>query len=73
METQWDRAGVEEGMWKTGKGSNGVLTIVGGLVCSIGSLVATLLDREAEQTLFDNRYDVPESVRPHSGFRARMG
>jgi len=60
-------------MWKTGKGSNGVLTIVGGLVCSIGSLVATLLDREAEQTLFDNRYDVPESVRPHSGFRARMG
>ena len=30
-----------------------------------GSLQATLRDREAEQTLFDNRYDVPESVRPH--------
>jgi hypothetical protein len=37
------------------------------LVISEGSLVATLQDREAEQTLFDNRYDVPESVRPHSG------
>ena len=24
-------------------------------------------------TLFDNRYDVPESVRNHPGFRARMG
>jgi len=23
-------------------------------------------------TLFDNRYDVPESVRNHPGFRARM-
>jgi hypothetical protein len=31
---------------------------------SFGSLVATLLDREAEQKFFDNRYDVPESVRP---------
>ncbi len=37
----------------------------------IGSLVATLLDREAEQPLFDNRYDVPESVRPHLSFERR--
>jgi hypothetical protein len=36
-----------------------------GLVILLGSKVATLLDREAEQKLFDNRYDVPESVRPH--------
>ena len=47
---------------------NGLLTNGGSLVKLEGSLVATLLDREAEQTLFDNRYDVPESVRPHSGF-----
>jgi hypothetical protein len=41
------------------------LTILVGLVILLGSKVATLLDREAEQKLFDNRYDVPESVRPH--------
>jgi hypothetical protein len=45
-----------------------VLTNTVGLVFSFSSLVATLQDREAEQTLFDNRYDVPESVRPHLGF-----
>ena len=33
---------------------NGVLTNTGGLVILKGSLQATLLDREAEQTLFDN-------------------
>jgi len=48
-------------------GCKRVLTISLGLLILLGSLVATLLDREAEQTLFDNRYDVPESVRPHSG------
>src|SRR5271157_411839 len=63
------RKGVENG----NLGGNGVLTFWRRVLFSIGSLVATLLDREAEQTLFDNRYDVPESVRPHSGFRARMG
>ena len=66
----------ERTVGRCGKGrfaSNGVLTNRGSLVELKGSLVATLLDREAEQTLFDNRYDVPESVRPHSGFRARMG
>ena len=44
-----------------------MLTTTVTLVVLEGSLVATLQDREAEQTLFDNRYDVPESVRPHSG------
>jgi hypothetical protein len=53
--------------------SNRVLTFPLSLLLLESSLVATLQDREAEQTLFDNRYDVPESVRPHSGFRARMG
>jgi hypothetical protein len=52
---------------------NRVLTFLLSLLVLESSLVATLQDREAEQTLFDNRYDVPESVRPHSGFRARMG
>jgi len=41
------------------------------LVILMGSLEATLRDREAEQTLFDNRYDVPESVRPHLSFERR--
>ncbi|MGB9434993.1 MAG: hypothetical protein WBQ89_22300, partial [Candidatus Acidiferrum sp.] len=54
-------------MWKTKNVDKRVLTNTGGLVILEGSLVATLLDREAEQKLFDNRYDVPESVRPHSG------
>ena len=47
-------------------GGKRVLTNTVSLVILLSSLVATLLDREAEQTLFDNRYDVPESVRPHS-------
>jgi len=54
-------------------GSNGVLTNGGSLVELEGSLVATLLDREAEQPLFDNRYDVPESVRTHLSFERRWG
>ena len=36
---------------KGGFGWNGELTIVGGLVCSIGSMDATLLDREANRSL----------------------
>ena len=34
-------------MWKRGLGGNGELTITRHLVCSVGSLDATLLDREA--------------------------
>ena len=57
---------------------NGLLTNLGGMLFLIGSLDATLLDREAKQQLFDNRYDVPESVRPifignPSELRARVG
>jgi hypothetical protein len=57
-------------LWKTGKGPREMLTrshlfrIV--TVCQY----AFLQDRGA--LLFDNRYDVPESVRNHSAFRARM-
>jgi hypothetical protein len=58
---------------KSEDSGNRVLTFLLSLLVLESSLVATLQDREAEQTLFDNRYDVPESVRPHSGFRARMG
>ena len=54
-------------MWKTKIEGEWELTKTVGVVSLEGSLVATLLDREAEQPLFDNRYDVPESVRPHSG------
>ena len=51
-------------VWKTKISWNGLLTIRAGMLILVSSLAATLLDREAEQPLFDNRYDVPESVRP---------
>jgi hypothetical protein len=41
----------EERCGKGGFGSNGVLTISGRLVCSKGSMDATLLDREANRSL----------------------
>lgn len=57
----WHRAGIEgdrreaeEGCGKAKESGNGVLTYWVGMLILMSSLVATLQDREAEQTLFDN-------------------
>ena len=73
LEIEGDSGTAEEACGKLNLGCNGVLTYSERVLVLVSSLEATLLDRGVEQTLFDNRYDVPESVRPHSGFRARMG
>jgi hypothetical protein len=65
-----DSGSAEESCGKLILGCNGVLTFTRSLLILVSSLQATLLDREAEQTLFDNLIDVPESVRPHSSLRA---
>ena len=60
-----DGGGAEEGCGKLKFCSNGVLTYSERMLILVSSLEATLQDRGVEQTLFDNRIDVPESVRPH--------
>jgi hypothetical protein len=70
MAIEGDSGEAEEECGKLKFGCNGVLTFWAGLLILVSSLQATLLDREAEQTLFDNLIDVPESVRPRSSLRA---
>jgi hypothetical protein len=71
VEIQYDSGAIEETCGKLKFICNGVLTYTERMLILVSSLEATLQDREA--TLFDNQIDLPESVRPHSGFRARMG
>ena len=72
MGIEGDSGEAEEECGKLKFGCNAGLTYWKRVLILVSSLQATLLDREAEQTLFDNLIDVPESVRPHSSLRARM-
>jgi hypothetical protein len=70
VEIEGDREWSEEACGKPIFGCNVGLTYWERMLILVSSLQATLLDREAEQTLFDNLIDVPESVRPRSSLRA---
>jgi hypothetical protein len=70
VEIEGDREWPEEACGKLIFGCNVGLTYWERMLILVSSLQATLLDREAEQTLFDNLIDVPESVRPRSSLRA---